>query len=326
MEKKPALIRKIFPGRRLFSFFICLLIATFLWLINVLNRTYTRTLAIPVKFTHYPLNKHINNRLPAYVMADVKASGAKLVMLLMKKSLDEITVDVSDVIQVKNRPDKASVSTLSAIGNLSKLLNTDVELIKVKPDSIHFYFGKTFTKNVFVKPVVQVNYEKSEGIYRNIKTTPQFLVVSSDSVTISKIDTLYTERIVLNDLNKNIEQQAKIELPEEMDDLVVLSQEKVMLKINLDEYIQKKIQLPVEVSNVPPGMTIKTFPAYVDVTVSAPYNLYDSLSANVLKVAADFNSAEKSGGKLKVKVVTALPGIKVTGINPERVEYILRKK
>ncbi|MGZ3863952.1 MAG: hypothetical protein ACXVPN_05720 [Bacteroidia bacterium] len=292
----------------------------------MLNRTYTRTLAIPVKFTHYPLNKHINNRLPNYVMADVKASGAKLVMLLMKKSLDEITVDVSDVVQVKNRPDKASVSTLSAIGNLSKLLNTDVELIKVKPDSIHFYFGKTFTKNVYVKPVVQVNYEKPEGIYRKIKTTPQFLVISSDSVTLSKIDTLYTEKIVLNDLNKNIEQQAAIELPEEMDDLVVLSQNKVMLKINLDEYIQKKVQLPVEVSNVPPGMMIKTFPAFVDVTISAPYNLYDSLSAGAFRATADFNTAEKSGGKLKVKISSSIGDIKVTATNPERVEYILRKK
>src|ERR1700751_732179 len=103
----------MFHGRRLFSFFICLIIATFLWLINVLNRTYTRTLAIPVKFTHYPIDRHINNQLPSFIMADVRASGAKLMMLLLKKSLDGITVDVSDVIQVKNRPDHASVSTLS---------------------------------------------------------------------------------------------------------------------------------------------------------------------------------------------------------------------
>ena len=141
---------------------------------------------------------------------------------------------------------------------------------------------------------MQVNYEKSEGIYQKIKTTPQFLVISSDSITLTKIDTLYTEKIVLNDLNKNIEQQAAIELPEELDDLIVLSQNKVLLKINLDEFVQKKIQVPVEVSNVPAGMTIKTFPAFVEVTVSAPYNLYDSLNVSMLKAKADFNTAEKS--------------------------------
>ena len=326
MQKKPAFIRKIFPGRRLFSFFICLVIATFLWLINVLNRTYTRTLAIPVKFTHYPLNKHINNRLPSFVMADVKASGAKLMMLLLKKSLDEITIDVSDVIQVKNRPDHASVSTLSTIGNLSKLLNTDVELIKVKPDSIHFIFGKTFTKKIFVKPRVQISYEKSEGIYQKIKTTPQFLIVSSDSVTLAKMDTLYTEKIVLNDLNKNIEQQASVEVPEELDDLVVLSQNKVLLKINLDEYVQKKIQIPVEVINAPVGMTIKTFPAFVMVNVNAPYNLYDSLNISLLKATVDFNNAEKMSGKLKVNISAKNTEVKISSCIPEKVEYILRKK
>lgn len=326
MSKKPAFIRKFFPGRRLFSFLICLLIAAFLWLINALNRTYTRTLAIPVKFTHYPINKHINNRLPNYVMADVKASGAKLMMLLMKKSLNEITIDVGDVIQMRGKSDKAAVSTLSVIGNLSRLLNTDVELIKIKPDSIHFIFGKTFSKRVYVRPRVQVNYENGDGLYSKIKTLPQYVVVNSDSVTLSKIDTLYTEKIVLNDLNKNVEQQASIELPEEIDDMVLLSQNKVLLKINLDEYVQKTLQIPVEVANAPAGMVAKTFPSSVQVSVSAPYNFYDSLVPALFNAQADLNSPEKSSGKLKVKATCKNHDVRITKCVPEKVEYILRKK
>lgn len=326
MSKKPAFIRRFFPGRRLFSFFICLLIAGFLWLINALNRTYTRTLTIPVKFTHYPINKHINNRLPNYVMADVKASGAKLMMLLMKKSLNEITVDVGDVIQMRGKADKAAVSTLSVIGNLSRLLNTDVELIKIKPDSIHFIFGKTFSKRVYVKPRVQVNYESGDGLFSKIKTLPQYVVVNTDSVTLSKIDTLFTEKIVLNDLNKNVEQQASIELPEELNDVVLLSQNKVLLKINLDEFVQKTIQVPVEVVNVPAGMVTKTFPSSVQVNVSAPYNMYDSLVPSLFRIQADLGSPEKSTGKLKVKCTCKNADVRITKCVPENVEYILRKK
>ncbi len=259
-------------------------------------------------------------------MADVKASGAKLMMLLLKKSLEEISIDVTDVINVKRRPDYASVSTLSAIGNLSKLLNTDVELIKVKPDSIHFIFGKTFTKKVFVKPRVQINYEASEHVYQKIKTNPQFVVVSSDSLTLTKIDTLYTEKIVLNDLNKSIEQQAEISIPEEINDLVVLSQNKVMLRINLDEYVQKTIQIPVAVTNTPAGMLIKTFPAFVQVSVNAPYNLFDSLNNSFIKATVDFNTPEKGGGKLKVKVSSVNREVKISSCSPEKVEYIIRKK
>jgi len=247
-------------------------------------------------------------------------------MLLMKKSLNEITIDVSDVIQTRAKSNRAAVSTLSVIGNLSKLLNTDVELIKIKPDSIHFVFGKTFTKKVYVKPRVQVNYESGDGIYRNIKTFPQYVTVSSDSITLAKIDTLYTERIVLNDLNKNIEQTASIDLTEEIDDMAVLSQNQVILKINLDEFVQKTISLPVGVNNAPAGMLVKTFPSSVQVTVSAPYNLFDSIVPSLFQAVADLNSPEKNTGKLKIKTTSRNPDIHVTKCVPEKVEYILRKK
>jgi len=131
---------------------------------------------------------------------------------------------------------------------------------------------------------------------------------------------------VLNDLNQNIEQAANIELPEAINDLVVLSQSKVLMKINLDEYIQKKLQIPVEVSNVPPWMFIKTFPANIEVTVNAPYNYFDSLNVSLFKATADFNSSEKTGGKLKIKVTSKNPDIKIGKYTPEKVEYILRKK
>jgi hypothetical protein len=259
-------------------------------------------------------------------MADVKASGAKLMMLLMKRSLNEISIDVADVIQLKGKSNKAAVSTLSIIGNLSKHLNTDVELIKIKPDSIHFAFGRTFTKRIYVKPRVQVSYENGEGIYSKIKTIPQYVILSSDSVTLNKIDTVFTERIVLNDLNKNVEQNAQLELPEGMDDLVVLSQEKVLLKINLDEYVQKTLVVPVEVNNVPAGTIVKTFPSTVKVTVSAPFNLYDSLVPTIFSVKADYNSPEKSSGRLTLKVTCTHADVRVTQCEPAQVEYILRKK
>jgi hypothetical protein len=259
-------------------------------------------------------------------MADVRASGAKLMMLLMKKSLNEITIDVSDAVHTKNHDGHASINTLSAIGNLSKLLNTDVELIKVKPDSIHFVFGRIAVKRLYIKPRVQINYETSEGLYEKIKMVPDYVMASSDSSTLAKLDTLYTEKIVLNDLNQNIEQQANIELPEEFENLVVLSQNKVLMKVNLDEYVQRTIKVSVEVSNLPPGMMIKTFPSQVEVTVSAPYNLYDSLNATLLSAQADFSETDKKGGKLFVKITPKNSDVKVTRCVPDRVEYVLRKK
>jgi hypothetical protein len=152
------------------------------------------------------------------------------------------------------------------------------------------------------------------------------VVVNSDSITLSKIDTLYTEKIVLNDLNKKVEQQAAIELPEEIEDVVLLSQNKVLLNINLDEFVQRALQVPVQVINAPEGMVVKTFPSTVEVKVSAPYNLYDSLVPSLFTVQADLSSPEKGSGKLRVKATCKNSDVRITRCLPEKVEYILRKK
>ena len=73
-------------------------------------------------------------------------------------------------------------------------------------------------------------------------------------------------------------------------------------------------------------MTLKTFPTFVLVNVSAPYNLYDSLNATLLKATVDFNAPEKINGKLKVKVSVKHSDVKISACVPEKVEYILRKK
>ena len=319
-------VQRKYPSRRIFSFFICLLISTFLWFVSALNRSYTRTVAIPVKFVNFPVGKRIVNKLPQYIMADIKTSGAKLLMLLVKKSIAEITIDVTRVTHVKALFGNASISTVSCVGNLSKLLNTDVDLIKLKPDSIHFVFGKTFTKRVYVKPQVQINYNIPQGIFKRIKVSPQYITISSDSLTIAKLDTLYTEKLILNNLNQKVEQQTNIQVPEELDGLVALSYQKVTLQINLDEYAQKTIQLPITVLNAPPSSSIKTFPAFVNVTVNAPYNLFDSLNTSFLKASVDFKKITNSNEKLQVTVSSTIPDSKITQILPQKVEYIIRKQ
>ena len=319
-------IKRKYPARRVFSFFICLIISAFLWLINALNRSYTRTIAIPVKFVNYPLGKRLVNKQPPYIMADIRTSGAKLLMLLVKKSIGEITIDVSKATNARQATQMASISTVNSIGNLSKLLNVDVDLIKLKPDSIHFVFGKTVTKMVYVKPQVQVNYTIPQGIYKKIKVSPAFIQISADSATLAKIDTLYTEKIVLNNLNQKVEQQTAIQLSEELEGMVALSSNSVNLQINLDEFAQKKMQIPVEVMHQPANCKLKTFPAFVEVTLALPFKQFDSLTEEMVKAQVDFRQTGSQTEKLSVTVSSTLIDSKVTEISPKKVEYVIRKQ
>jgi hypothetical protein len=80
------------PGKTK-AFFICVLIASFLWLIHALNTVYTETFKIDVSFTNVPLNRQSLDPLPERLSIDIKASGLKLALLRLNKPFKPLEID-----------------------------------------------------------------------------------------------------------------------------------------------------------------------------------------------------------------------------------------
>lgn len=310
-------------NKKLATFFVCLLISSFLWLINALNRNYTKTIALPVKYVNLPKNKILAVELPKFIQAEVKTTGAKLFFIEYNGDENQVIIDASQA-NFKNKTQTvAALNTLMVLGNLSRILKTEVELIKVKPDSIYFTFGKSYKKIVPVKPVLMINFDPFYNYTNSVSINPSTVTLYGDSAFIAGIDSVNTEKIVLNDFNSTISQKAKIQLPEDFENRVGISSDEVDLKIEVDKYTEAYIELPVETVGVPSGYELKTFPDKVKVTVQVPMKEYEKLNTSVLRAVSKYSNGSKN--QLKVDVTTDLPNIKITKISPEKVEYILRK-
>ena len=90
-------IRRNVVSKNVSTFFICLCLATLLWIIHALNVNYKFTLNVPVKFLNLPSNKVIVGDLPDKLSIDIKASGLKLLLINLKKELQELTIDFNSL-------------------------------------------------------------------------------------------------------------------------------------------------------------------------------------------------------------------------------------
>jgi hypothetical protein len=305
------------------TFFVCLFIASFLWLINALNRNYKETLPIAIKYINLPKSKMLATELPKFIQAEIKTTGAKLFFIKFNLSETIVVIDASVALAKKQNQQTVAINTAQAIGNFSKVLNTEVELIKVKPDSIYFSFGRSYKKIVPVKPVLLINFDPFYNYNNKVRITPSSVTLFGDSTLLSGIDSVQTDKIVLNDFNSSISQKAKILLPEELENRVGLSADEVLLEIDVDKYTETYAEIPVEARNVPTGYQLKTFPDKVKITVQVPMSEFESVKDELFKASVDYKEGAKN--KLKVNVQCTAPNIKVTKISPEKVEYILRK-
>lgn len=299
------------------------MISSFLWLVNALNRNYTKIEQIPIKYINLPANKIRAVDLPKFMVTEIKTSGAKMFYINFTRGQRFIEVDASRS-QVK-RPNQFiyALNTLGSSANLSKFFNTEVEAISVKPDSIYFSFGKSYKKVVPVKPSLMINFDPFYNYKNKVRITPSSVTLFGDSSLIAEIDSVMTEKIVLNDFNSNITQKAKIELPEKYINRIGLSVESVDLSINIDKYTEANITLSIQAKNLPEGYKLKSFPDKVSITYQVPMNEYETINEKMFEVSVDLSKGNKT--KLKVDAKCLNPNVKITKISPEKVEYILRK-
>ena len=308
------------------AFLICILIASFLWIINALNRTYTKTIAVPVKFINLPKNKAISSELPKYIQADVKASGAKLLFIDFKKNEKEIIIDLNNFSSKQLKLNNLAINTALSIGNLSKLFNTEIELIKVKPDSIYFSFGRSYQKIVPVIADLQIDFDTLYNFGEKVKISPSSLTLYGDSILLSSIDEVKTEKIILNNLNKTINQKATIILPEELEERIGISQKEVNLDINVDKFTELNLDVPIETIKVPKGFELKTFPDKINLYIKVGLLEYDSLRPEQFRVIVDYTDISKNKNKLPIKIDQQPDNIKIIKIIPQKVEFLIKKQ
>lgn len=318
-------IKRILLNKKIVAFLVCLLIATFLWLINALNRNYTKTIAIPVKFVNLPKNKSLSSDLPKEIQADIKASGAKLFFIDFNKKENEIVIDLNNFIKSQNQSKSLAINTALSIGNLSRLFNTEIELIKVKPDSIYFSFGKAYKKVVPVIPDLQIDFDTLYNYGDKVKIYPSSVTLFGDSLLLSNVDEIKTEKIVLNNLNKTINQKAVLILPEGLEERIGISSNDVNLIINVDKFTQLNLEVPIEVIGVPANQELKTFPNKTTLHIKVGLLEYDSLQPNQFRVLVDYKDIQKNKHKLPLKIDQQPENISIIKIIPDKVEYLIKK-
>jgi YbbR domain-containing protein len=318
-------IKRILLNKKIVAFLVCLLIATFLWLINALNRNYTKTIAIPVKFINLPKNKSLSSELPREIQADIKASGAKLFFIDFKKNEHEVVIDLNNFIKGQNQSKTLAINTALSIGNLSRLFNTEIELIKVKPDSIYFSFGKAYKKVVPVIPDLQIDFDTLYNYGDKVKIYPSSVTLFGDSILLNTIDDIKTEKIILNNLNKTINQKASLFLPEELEERIGISNDEVNLTINVDKFTQLNLEVPIDVIGLPSQYQLKTFPNKTTVQIKIGLLEYDSLQSGQFKLVVDYKDIQKNKHKLPIKIEQQPDNVNIIKIIPDKVEYLIKK-
>jgi hypothetical protein len=318
LSNSNAIFTKKKPGKTT-AFFICLLVAAFLWLIRSLNTVYHEQVKIPVVFKNIPQNKKPLQDMPSYLYVDIKATGLKLFFILLNQPFKTVEVDFNDLKSVnKQRNYILSSSTIP----FKNSLKFEATIRQINPDTIYFIEKSGYQKNVPVKVPLYVKCIPGFG-YKAPDITPSFATIIGDSNSIKRIDTLYTQALYLNNLAQHAEKKLPVIKPDES---VYYNVNEVNVKVDVDRLIEQTVSLPVNVISYNLNVkSINVYPSRVKVKFTAlqnNFNLSDTALFRASVNSANFTSINKT----PVFLSTQPGNVNIISIEPREAEILIIKK
>jgi hypothetical protein len=295
---------------------MCLIIASLLWLVQALNTVYNYTLKIPIAFSNIPQNKIPLNDLPTKLTLDIKASGLKLLFIMFNKS-KTLNVNFNDL---KNNNKQLNYILSASIINFKPILKFETQIKQIYPDTLFFAERSGYQKNAIVKVPLNIKCAQGYG-YKKPIISPIFISLWGDSTLIKNIDTIYTEIIDENNLNKSFTKELVVIKPNRD---VYLNQSKINITVEVDKLIEQVVLIPVNIFNKEQFKQATIFPQKVKVKFTSIQNNFNL--ADTVYFKANVVVSKNSKSTKQQVILNSFPGnVSVISIQPKEVEVLIIK-
>jgi YbbR domain-containing protein len=222
----------------------------------------------------------------------VRAGGFYILKQKFSGSWPELFVDVDSRLlkRVPGTDDRFSLVTGQAKENFREALGESITIESITVDSLFFTFSGHSSRRLPVKARISAECRDGYMILSQI-ITPDSITAYGDPGVLSSVDTVFTEEVHLGRVDRNLNGAIRLLKIKG----VRFSRQEVVYDIEIIRYMEKTLDVEVEVINLPSGMQISPKPEKVKFVCRMPYTDDKYELIKEIKVLADFNKRDSSG-------------------------------
>ena len=241
-------------NEKVIAFLIAFIFAFFLWFVINLNRDFTIDLDLPVMIENMPEEKALSSSVPAYASVSLSGEGWQLISLY-------------------NNPPRVNLSIESDQVNLFDQVrqqlgvNMDVRVVNVQPTTVEVSLEDKMTRKVPVITRMDITLDDQYGIIGRPVIEPDSVTLTGAISKISNVMAWETEPVELQNVRKDVEKRLSLA---PSDDIISIEPGEVLYKVEVAEFTEGEVKVPVRTRNMPPGKAVTYNPSSITVTYTVP--------------------------------------------------------
>ena len=288
-----------------------------------MSKNYTSDIEYPMVYEDFPENKVFVGELPGHLDLQINSHGYALLRYKLFKKPVPISFHIS-AFNLSRGQDSSSAYILTRYlkDQISRQLPSELQLLEIKPDTLHFRFADRVTRKLKIKPDFNYSIVKQFTIKDEIRLTPDSVEVTGPDLIIDTLDYILTERLDLGELTKNYEDRVRLSQKAEL----IYDVTRVECIIELERFTELQVSVPVEVLNMPDSILLQTFPSSIKLNCKVGLSKYDRIENYPFRAVVDFEKIEERVPTLNVSIQNLPDYLLGYEYYPKTVEYLKSKK
>ena len=155
-----------------------------------------------------------------------------------------------------------------------------------------------------------------------LRSKPDSIALVGPKTSLDTIASVSTVDFSLTDIKKNINQTVALKLFPNLKTSV----ETVQVYSKVDKFTEGKINVPIQILNLPQDRVVSIFPKEIPVVFYTNLTTYDSITAADFKVVCDFSLLNSKSNVLLANLESYPKTIKSAALEFNKLEYVMTKK
>lgn len=306
------------------TFLICLGIASVIWLVNELGKTFDAEIDIPVKYSNIPKDRVLLNNPPSTISVRLNARGFSLLKNSVRVLASPISIDVESCAKDDNynRSESMVLNVNKFASYIVKQMGNNTSVMSIYPETITLQLDEIIMRKKPVEANFDLSFIPQFDLYSPISFKPDSVDVCGPKTRIDTLKSIKTEYQKFRKLSNTKNGKVNLIEPEGLE----LQTKKAKYTVPVSIYSEYTAQIPVSARNVPEGLSLLTFPGSVKISCQVAVPNYNSITPSSFLVSVDYLQTQNDKQTLSVEVLHAPQFIRNLKFSPSEIEYLIEKE
>jgi hypothetical protein len=307
--------------KEILTFLFFLLLSFGFWLLQSLQEDYERRIELPLRYKDIPPEWILSADNPQKISILLKDKGSTLVYYSWRSRFSPVDISVPNLSRSAEQSLHVTNQTLKAA--MAKQLVSSTDIISIEPHEIVIKYDSLSSRQVRIIADVTVHAKPGFRQSGDIRISyPEMRLYGSRKV-LDRLDGIRTKHATVENASETKELTVGLVLPAG----VKAAHETVKLTVPVEEFTEKRIQLPVSCRDIPAGYALRIFPSVVEAVCDIPVSQFRELAADGLEIQMPFGEFEASRltGKMPVRLTKKPSWVVNAVIIPSEVEFIIEQ-